>query len=96
MADLQIEPARAEGRRITVNLLDGQFRPLAAKEVTLVLSKPDTGIEPLRLAAQHVKDTIWRIDAIRLPMSGRWRARLEILVSDFEKITVEDEIDLSR
>ena len=87
---------RPDGRRVVVTLLDGQFSPLAAKEVTLVLAKPDAGIEPLRMAAQNVEATIWRVDAIRLPTGGRWRVRLEILVSDFEKIALEDEIDLAR
>ena len=95
MADLQIESARADGRRITVNLLDGEFRPLIAKAVTVIFSNPDAGIEPLRLPATHVADTVWRIDRMRLPRSGRWNIRVEILVSDFEKISVEDEVNLT-
>jgi copper transport protein len=95
MADLQISRSRGEGGRITLNLLDGQFRPLAAKEITLVLSKPDAGIEPLRLTARPVEATTWQIDDVRLPMTGRWRVRVEILISDFEKIAIEDQIDLA-
>jgi copper transport protein len=93
MADLQIAAAGADGRQITISLLDGEFRSLAAKEVLLVLSKPEAGIEPLRLAAMPV-DATWRIDGVRLPSAGRWHARVEILVNDFEKIAVEDDIDL--
>jgi hypothetical protein len=29
-------------------------------------------------------------------LSGRWLMRVKILVNDFEKVAVEDEIDLSR
>jgi copper transport protein len=94
MADLQISPAGVEGRKIMINLLNGQFGPLPAKEVVLVLSKPDAGIEPLHLDASLVDGTIWRIDGARLPGAGRWHASVEILVSDFEKITLEDDIDL--
>ena len=94
MADLQIAPAGAASRRIDISLLDGEFRPLPAKEVVLILSKPDAGIEPLRLSASHSGTTNWRIDGIQLPLSGRWQARVEILVGDFEKITIEDEIEL--
>lgn len=94
MADLQIEPAGATGRQITISLLDGEFRPLPAKEVDLVLSKPDAGIEALRSAAHRVDTTIWRIDGVRLLMAGRWHARVEILVSDFDKIAIEDDIEL--
>lgn len=93
MADLQIEPAGAGGRRITISLLNGEFGLLPAKEVTLVLSEPDAGIEPIRLVARHIEATIWRIDGVRFPISGRWRVRVEILVSDFEKIAVEDEVE---
>ena len=94
MADLQIGPAGATGRQITISLLDGEFRPLPAKEIDLVLSKPDAGIEALRSTARRVDTTIWRIDGVRLPVAGRWHARVEILVSDFDKIAIEDDIEL--
>jgi copper transport protein len=96
MADLHIEPAGPTGRRIIVGLLDGEFRPLSAKEVVLVLAKPHAGIEPLRLPATYVAETTWRVDGVRLPLAGRWQVRVEILVSDFEKLAVEDEIELPR
>ena len=70
MADLQIDPADADGRRVAITLLDGEFRPLAAKEVTVVFARPDSGIEPLRFAATHVAATIWQIDGVRLPVAG--------------------------
>ena len=93
MADLKIEPGRSSGRRITVNLLDGEFRPLSAKEVVLFLFKPDAGIEPLRLPTARAEATIWQSDDVSLPISGRWHVRVEILISDFEKLTLEDEIE---
>jgi copper transport protein len=96
MADLTIARSEAGGRSIAMTLLDGQFGPLAAKEVSVFLSKPDAGIEPIRLQAKHVDATIWRVDQVQLPMPGRWHVRIEILVSDFDKVAVEDEIDLPR
>jgi hypothetical protein len=51
MADLTIESAGIAGRRIAVTVLDGQFAPLPAKEVTLLFAKPEAGIEPLRMPA---------------------------------------------
>jgi copper transport protein len=96
MADVTIEPERTGGRHITVMVLDGQFGPLAAKEVTLVLAKPAAGIEPLRLAAKHVDGATWRVDDVSIPVPGRWTVRVEILVSDFEKVMIEDHIDLPR
>jgi copper transport protein len=86
----------AAGRQITLTVLDGQFGPLLAKEVTLVLTKPDAGIEALRLPAAHVENTDWRIDQVHLPILGDWQVRLEILISDFEKVTLEDKVELRR
>jgi copper transport protein len=94
MADVQVERVGAEERQFAISLLNGQFGTLPAKEVVLVLSRPDAGIEPLRLDAARVDETIWRIDDVRLPVAGRWHVRVEILVSDFEKTTVEDDADL--
>jgi copper transport protein len=60
----------------------------------VVFARPDSGIEPLRFAATHVAATIWQIDGVRLPVVGRWSVKVEILISDFEKISIEDEVTL--
>jgi copper transport protein len=96
MADVEIEPAHANTRRITVTVLDGQFGPLPAKEVTLFLGNTAAGIEPLRLPTTHVEGATWRVENVSLPTIGRWQVRVEILINDFEKIAIEDQIDLSR
>jgi copper transport protein len=96
MADLTIELAGASGRRIAVNILDGQFGPLPAKEVTLFFAKPDAGIEPLRMPATQVEGAAWRVDRLQLPLPGTWQVRVEILVSNFEKITLEDTVEFRR
>ena len=94
MADIKIERAQAGSRQLTVTVLDGQFGPLVAKEVTLLLVKPSAGIEPLRMSAAHVEGTTWRVDNVSIPLSGRWTVGVEVLVSDFEKVTIEDDVDL--
>jgi copper transport protein len=96
MADIELESMHANTRRITVTVLDGQFGPLPAKEVTLFLGNTAAGIEPLRLPATHVEGATWRVENVSLPTGGRWQVRVEILINDFEKIAIEDQIDLSR
>jgi copper transport protein len=96
MADVEIEPAHANTRRITVTVLDGQFGPLPAKEVTLFLGNTAAGIEPLRLPTIHVEGATWRVENVSIPTIGRWQVRVEILINDFEKIAIEDQFDLSR
>src|SRR4029077_16663909 len=52
MADIAIVHPRGAPGSARVLVLDGEFRPLAAKEVTLVLANPSAGIEPLRRRAE--------------------------------------------
>jgi hypothetical protein len=79
MAELQIEPPAPDGRRITIGVLDGEFRPLAAKEVELFLSKPDAGIEPRagRLARENAKSQRHRgLNAPPRPTPAQWGGAL--------------------
>jgi copper transport protein len=92
MVDITIEPNGQGGRRITIVVLDHKSEPLSAKEVALTLAKPDAGIEPLRLHAVYVEATIWRIADARIPLPGRWVARVEVLINDFEKVIIDGEV----
>jgi len=94
MADLTVESADGADHRILVTVLDGQFAPLRAKEITLVFAKPEAGIEPLRISATLIDEMNWRIDHVQLPALGNCHLRVEILVDDFNKIILEDEVRL--
>jgi copper transport protein len=84
-----------------VLVLDGAFQPLAAKEVTLVLASPASGIEPLRRRAARTGESTtfsstWRIDDLTIPVAGQWSLRVEVLINDFEKVTLEETVRLPR
>jgi copper transport protein len=96
MAQIEIESERGRSANMSVLLLDAELRRLDAKELTLVFANPAAGIEAMRRNAVSEGDANWRIDDIRIPLAGRWRLRVEILVSDFEKLVLEQEVDLPR
>jgi copper transport protein len=96
MAQIEIEPRRGRSAAMSVLLLDGELRPLTAKELTVVFTNAAAGIEPMRRQAMNVDGTNWRIDDVRIPVAGRWRLRVEILIGDFEKIVIEDDAELRR
>ncbi len=96
MAQIEIEPVRARGAEAHVQVLDHDLHPITVKEVTLVFSRPAAGIEPIRRSAISEGDASWRIDDLRIPMAGRWMLRVEILISDFEKVMIEDQVELPR
>ncbi|MET3582513.1 copper transport protein [Mesorhizobium robiniae] len=96
MADLSITPGHVGPVAASIVIMTGDFGPLDAKQVTLVLSKPDTGIEPIKRAATKRDDGTWRVVDLVVPVPGRWTARLDILVSDFEIVKIEAPIDIRR
>lgn len=84
MADVTVTPGKAGPVAVEIILMDGEFGPLPAKELTLGFSHPVAGLEPIERRARRGQDGIWRIDALNLPVAGRWDVELEILISDFE------------
>jgi copper transport protein len=96
MAQIEVTPVRARGADVSIEVLDGAFHPLAVKAVTIFLSNPGAGIEPVRRDAERVGDASWHIDDLRIPLAGRWTMRVDVLVSDFEKETLEDDVLLPR
>lgn len=94
MADLSITPGHAGQVAASMVIMTGDFGPMDAKQVTLVLSKPDSGIEPIKRPATKRGDGTWRVDDLVIPLPGRWNARLDILVSDFEMVKIEAPIDI--
>jgi copper transport protein len=97
MAQIDLEPVRARGADVSIAVLDGNFHPFAAKGVTIFLSNAAAGIEPVRRNADSGEDaSSWRIDDLRIPVAGRWTLRVDILVNDFEKETLEDDVLLPR
>ncbi|TIL29763.1 copper resistance CopC/CopD family protein [Mesorhizobium sp.] len=94
MADLSITPGHVGPVAASIVIMTGDFGPLDAEQVTLVLSIPDAGIEPIKRAAKKPGDGTWRVDGLVVPVPGRWTARLDILVSDFEMVKIEAPIDI--
>jgi copper transport protein len=92
MAEVALNPGRAGPATAMITLMSGAGAPLDPQEVTLSLSNPAAGIEPLDRKARRVSRGIWRIDDLIVPVPGRWHVRVDALVSDFDELTLEDGI----
>ena len=66
-----------------------------AKEATLTLSMPARGIEEIERQGVLGPDGFWHVDNVPLAVPGRWHMRIDALVTDFEKITLEDDFDVA-
>jgi copper transport protein len=94
MAHITVSPPQVGPATVSIEIFDGDFLPLDAKEVTLVLSNLAAGVEPIKRPATKSDDRPWRVDRVLLPVAGRWTVRIDILVSDFEMVKLESAIDV--
>lgn len=95
MFQVLVTPGKVGSNSFVLQLMNGDASPLAAKEATLVLGLPERGIEPLERAATLGADGDWHVRDVPLPYPGHWHIRIEALVTDFKKVTLEDELDIS-
>ncbi len=96
MVDLTMAPASTGPVTITMQFLSGDFGPLVPKEVTIELSKPESGIEAIERKATLGAGDIWNAGPMIVPLAGKWHVRVDALISDFDKVILEDELDIPR
>jgi copper transport protein len=96
MTSITLKPVRGQGASLSILITDTNERPIAAKEVDVVAWNSSAGIEPIRRGASSEGDGEWRVDGLHIPVAGVWRMRVEILVNDFDKVMLEDNVELPR
>jgi copper transport protein len=95
MFQVLVSPGRVGTDSFVLQLMDGDGGQLHAKEAVLTLSLPERGIEAVERPGALGPDGFWHVRDVPLPVAGRWHMRIDALVSDFEKITLEDEFDVA-
>jgi copper transport protein len=96
MAQVSLTPVRGRDPRVDIQVLDAAFAPLAVKEVMVTMANSAAGIEPLQRAARPGQNGVWHVDSLRVPMAGQWTVRVDLLIDDFEKLVLENEVRLPR
>lgn len=94
MFQVLVSPGKVGSNDFVLQLMTGDAALLPAKEATLILSLPERGIEPMERRAALGPDGYWHVRSVALPVPGRWRMQIDALVTDFQKITLEDELQV--
>ena len=94
MFQVLVSPGKVGPNDFVLQLMTGDAALLPAKEATLILSLPERSVEPMERRATLGPDGYWHVRGVTLPLSGRWRMRIEALVSDFKKVTLEDQFEV--
>jgi copper transport protein len=94
MFQVLVSPGAVGADSFVLQLMNGDGSLLGAKEAMLTLSLPERGIEPLVRAATLGADGYWYVRDVPIPYPGHWHVRIDALVTDFDRITLEDELDV--
>ena len=96
MANVTIAPARVGPVDITIGLETMDELPLAAMEVSVTLSNREAGIEPITRPALRTGGGRWSVSGVTFPVPGRWTLTLDILISDFDKVSIDGPVQIER
>jgi copper transport protein len=94
MFQVLISPGKVGSDDFVLQLMTGDGSKLVAKEATLTLSLPARGIEPIERNAVLGPDGYWHLRSVPLPQPGRWHMQIDALVTDFQKVTLEDDFEV--
>lgn len=84
-----VPPGQGRGASLSLQLLDTDSRPFAAQELAVAFSNAGQGIEPMVFSASRTGEGSWHVDEMDLPGLSGWDVRIDVLVSDFERIRLE-------
>jgi copper transport protein len=94
MFQVLVSPGRVGANDFVLQLMTGDAALLPAKEATLILSLPERGVEPMERRATLGPDGYWHVRGVALPLAGRWHMQIDALVTDFQKVTLQDELQV--
>jgi copper transport protein len=89
MAEVTLTPEGSGRMKGIIAVMKHDHTPLEAKEVSLFLALPVQGVEPIERKGVKASAGRWQVDSLPVPVHGCWDVRIEVLVSDFEKTTLE-------
>ena len=94
MFQVLISPGKVGSNDFVLQPMTGDAALLPAKEATLAVSLPERGIEPIERKATLGPDGYWHVRGVPMPFPGRWHLKIDALVTDFEKVTLEDDFEV--
>lgn len=95
-AQLILTPARHDqAASLRLLLTDMHSMPLLPKAVIVSFGNTADGLEPLQREATQVRPGLWEISPLSLPMAAHWDVRVDILLTDFDRVRLQGVLDMS-
>jgi putative copper resistance protein D len=97
MAEVTIAPDHPGVARASIRLMNDDLSPLAANDVTLVLTpQAPTSTPPISRAATHLSDGTWEVVELKIARSGVWVVKLTVKTDAGEPFILDAPIVIER
>ncbi len=89
MADVMIDPGRAETANASIRVMHEDSSDLPTEGIRLTLDPPAPGPQPIDRIAVHQSDGTWRVDGILLPQPGNWIVKVIIATDKKHQVVLD-------
>jgi copper transport protein len=89
-----VHPGRPGANSLDLVLVDSAGQAAEALELGLRLTPPAPDVEPLAATALPSSPGRFSVDAVDLPLAGRWQIRADVLVDDFTQQSLVLHVDI--
>lgn len=97
MAEVTIAPDHPGVARASIRLMNDDLSPLAANDVTFVLTpQAPTSTPPISRAATHLSDGTWEVVELKIARSGVWVVKLTVKTDAGEPFILDAPIVIER
>ena len=94
-AAVSVSPARAGANSVRVTVLDGQGRPIDARQVTMTAALPAEQIGPLAVPLNRTGTGVYTAPAASLPRPGTWQLVVRVRMSEFDQDAAQVDVPVS-
>jgi hypothetical protein len=94
MFHAELRPGHPGLNNVLVRLTDSAGQPIEAQSLEVRAENAAAGIAPIGRAGERVDPGAYAVRDLPLPAPGTWTLRFDVLVSDFEKLVFEAELEV--
>lgn len=94
-AELRLTPGQVGPNTIELSLTNADGTALQPVEVTFGFSLPENALGPILVTASQQDTEAWRAESFILPQPGTWQVSIDVLVTDFEIVTLSTSLEVA-
>ncbi|WP_329021131.1 copper resistance CopC/CopD family protein [Streptomyces sp. NBC_00690] len=91
---LTLDPASPGANALHLWIDDPAGAPLDAPEISVSFTLEDKQIGPLPTTPQRLAAGHWTAPSVQIPMPGDWKVQVTVRTSDFDQVTVDENVKI--